>query len=79
MSLRRKIALWLCPELGEARVEYYPSAHELAHDALGNAEAAQDTAWKEEVLEQLKALNCGISKPPEGQRMAAVNCARKIL
>ena len=60
MSPRRKIALWLCPELGErpvAQVDYYPSAQGWVRDTLRNAEAATDAAWKAEVLELLKALN----------------------
>ena len=58
MSPRRKIALWLCPELGErpvAQVDYYPSAQGWVRDTLRNAEAATDAAWKAEVLELLKA------------------------
>lgn len=32
MSLRRKIALWLCPDLGNARFGYRSSAYEWAFD-----------------------------------------------
>lgn len=80
MSLRRKIALWLCPELGEVQVEYYPSAEGWARDTLGNAKSATDAAWKAEMLDQLKALNANMVQVTEGgnaMRCEVVNRVRE--
>lgn len=47
MSLRRKIALWLCPELKELaqlRIDFRSNAAEWARDAQENAEAARKSA-----------------------------------
>lgn len=84
MSLRRTVALWLCPELVEqpvAQVDYYPSAEGWARETLGNAEAATDAAWKAEVLEQLKAMNAQMSQLVESSRAASEhvrNAARNL-
>ena len=78
MSLRRKIALWLCPELGQPQeTQRIGSAQAWAENvsamstlcrenAIHAHREADEAAWKAEVLEQLKAMNATLTSVTEG-------------
>lgn len=87
MSLRRKIALWLCPELGQPEeTQCIGSAQAWAgnvsamstlcrENAIHAQREADKAAWKAEVLEQLKTISqavIGVTKNGNAMSVDAI-------
>ena len=67
MSLRRKLALWLCPELA---VQEHKLLWRASRAVMQNASAArqsvEDAAWRAEVLGHLSTISATLGAVTEG-------------